>query len=256
MSPQSPHPSPTPNPGHDNATHTHTHKAVSCTQGHRGCTHNNIEKIYIIYNTPGALVPPPGPITQPQAGCGGRGRAVGPQDSEVEEERGPQRKGKWRSGDPRSEMEVEARRLKEQQGRPSRRCQGGQPPADRTAARSHPCPAMAIDAPSQYRAGLVGGDRHGGGKGDAKAARVPHPPRVAQEQPGKDRPQAGRVEGKAGAVPGGPPGSRDRRSACSDEPPLFSISPLSERPSLLPSWVSVSHQGRLLSCSLAGAWPQ
>lgn len=117
---------------------THTHKAVSCTQGHGGFTHDNIEKIYIIYSTPRAPVPPPSPTSQPQTGHGGRGRTVEPQD--FKGRRGKRTtKGenleKWRSRDPQSEMEVEVRRWEEQQGRPSCRCQGAQPP-HRTAERT------------------------------------------------------------------------------------------------------------------------
>lgn len=46
--PPLPHPFPTLTPGHDNATRTHTYKAVSCTQKHRSCAHDNIEKIHYI----------------------------------------------------------------------------------------------------------------------------------------------------------------------------------------------------------------
>lgn len=54
--------------------HTHTYKAVSCTQKHRSCAHDNIEKIYTIYNTPPGSCSSSFPTSLGKAGHGERNR--------------------------------------------------------------------------------------------------------------------------------------------------------------------------------------
>lgn len=112
MSPPLPHPSPTLTPGHHNATHTHTYKAVSCTQKHGSCAHDDIEKIYTIYNTPGAPTPPPSPQPRHKQAMEEGTGAVGPWDCSgrrgKEDKRG-RRLRRGRNRDPQSEMGTEVR---------------------------------------------------------------------------------------------------------------------------------------------------
>lgn len=79
---------PTPTPGLNDATRTH--EAAHRTQGLPSRRH---EKIYIIYNTPGAPTPAPIPTTQPQPGPAGRGCGTSGQERRgkgtKEEGRGP-----------------------------------------------------------------------------------------------------------------------------------------------------------------------